>query len=102
MDTSELSEHYFDENAIVYKVSERNRIVLAEAVPPAAEGVRKEERAPEGAESPEGERGSEEAEEREAQALAALWQDYKTHNPTGTLNDFYRFMASKSDEEARE
>lgn len=102
MDTSELSEHYFDENAIVYKVSERNRIVLAEAVPPAAEGVRKEERTPEGEGTPEGERGLEEAEEREAQALAALWQDYKTHNPTGTLNDFYRFMASKSDEEARE
>lgn len=103
MDTSELAERYFDENAIVYKVTERNRLVLgeeADAPKPETQAGAKEERKEEQKEQTE-QRREEAQGEDEAEKLAALWREYKVKNPRSSLAEFFREMGKEEEETGR-
>ncbi len=116
MDTSELTERFFDENTIVYKVSDRNRLVLGEAAKedekPKAEPARKEEQGKEQvkAETKSEEKAaatvdraeasvSKEAEPNELERLSALWISYKKKRPDSTLDEFFKEMGREEQEE---
>ncbi|MGN0822733.1 MAG: type IV secretory system conjugative DNA transfer family protein [Candidatus Gallimonas sp.] len=127
MDTSELSERYFDENAVVYKVAERNRTVLNKEEPAdgqtggkprsaekkPADGKTSGKSADGRAESaargvaPDGEaqttkrrrrKTEQDADGEELRRLTELWKEYKKGTPTGTLEEFYAIMANKTKE----
>ena len=111
MDTSDLSERYFDENSVLYSVSQRNSIVFEEvsdnkkekAKP--AEGEEKATPAAESsaeavADAPNGEAvsGKPDTPDSEEQTLLAMWQAFKTANPEGTLPEFYGTLANMNQE----
>jgi hypothetical protein len=110
MDTSDLSERYFDENAIVYSVSNRNEILFGE------KDEAKEEKTEEtitftpgpgvtaivhGQNDKNTEGGGavgEGSSDSDEQALITLWRTYKESNPDGTLNDFYKDVSGVNSE----
>ena len=125
MDTSDLSERYFDENTILYAVNRRNEIVFEEA---SAKGKAEEKKAEtisftpgpgvtaiihgqnsqntgEGGETPN-DGGSGQytdnapgaPEDSDEQLLVALWRAYKEDNPDGTLEEFYKGVALTNSE----
>jgi type IV secretory pathway TraG/TraD family ATPase VirD4 len=139
MDTGALSERYFDENTVLYSVSQRNSIVFEEVTDKKEEKTKesketKEKKAAkatkedkpkksrgEGAKKNKGEdavaltadekpeetanvQSSEEATQEiesvdsEAQTLLAMWQEFKTANPEGTLSEFYAALANINQE----
>ena len=110
MDTSDLSERYFDENTILYSVSARNEIVF---------GERKEEKGKSNAkgetitftpgpgveaivhgqnEQKNEKSNGEENIASEEQMLIALWRAFKESNPEGTLEDFYVSITNANEE----
>ena len=126
MDTSDLSERYFDENSVLYSVSKRNSTVFEEGngKKKAAEAAESGKKADEAKANSEAE-GNEQAQsnstdahsnnaeaqsnnEAEAQnndaldsgayALLETWQKFKTENPDGTLTEFYATLANTNQE----
>ena len=113
MDTGDLSERYFDENTVLYSVSERNRIVFdensdekkkAENTEQANSGganANKDASADtgldNGANANNGAKASGEL-DGDAMALIARWQEYKAANPNGSLDAFYGTLANTNQE----
>ena len=107
MDTSDLSERYFDENTILYSISARNEIVFGEkkAEKPKEEtitftpgpGV---EAIIHGQNKEENSLANDvaKAESEEEQMLIALWRAFKVENPEGALEDFYLSITSGDEE----
>jgi hypothetical protein len=116
MDTSDLSERYFDENTILYNIGNRNEIVFGEKT--AEKEEKKEEtitftpgpgvtaivhgengeadqvvhgEAPEGA-------ATNESVDSDEETLLTLWRMYKEGNPEGTLADFYKEVSTTNSE----
>ena len=105
MDTSDLSERYFDENTILYNIGARNEIVF---------GANKEEKAKKetitftpgpGVEAIVHDQNKEEnanddaiANSNEEQMLIALWRAFKEENPEGALEDFYLSIKNGNEE----
>ena len=118
MDTSDLSERYFDENTILYSASARNEIVFEESNEKAAKeetitftpgpGVtaiihgQNDANKTDSTENSgsEAEMGDNEAETRdsEAEELLALWKTFKEANPEGTLVEFYATLTNTDQE----
>ena len=120
MDTSDLSERYFDENTILYSASARNEIVFEESNAKAAKeetitftpgpgveamihGQNDENKTDStengGVEAQEG--GNEavtETRDSEAEELLALWKSFKETNPEGTLVEFYATLTNTDQE----
>ena len=112
MDTSDLSERYFDENTILYSISARNEIVFGEREKEKAKakeetitftpgpGVEatvygQNENAKETADKTENNATEENSEE---QMLVALWRAFKESNPEGKLEDFYASLTNAEEE----
>jgi type IV secretion system protein VirD4 len=104
MDTSDLSERYFDENTILYNVSERNKTVFEER-PGADEAKQQDDAAQNGEEAASAEQ-AEDTESTESapmldgdeQELIALWKAFKADRPDGNLNEFYATLANTDQE----
>ena len=112
MDTSDLSERYFDENTILYSISARNEIVFGEREKEKAKakeetitftpgpGVEatvhgQNENANGTADKDENNAPEENSEE---QMLVALWRAFKESNPEGKLEDFYASLTNAEEE----
>ena len=102
MDTSDLSERYFDENTILYSVSDRNNIIFGEKTE--EEGTEEKitftpgpgvEAIIHGQNDQKEEAASRDSDE---QALLGLWRAYKESNPEGTLADFYQNLSNTNGE----
>ena len=110
MDTSELSERFFDENEVFYSADKRNKTVFGEAEqtqeeePKATEETNQTET--------DGEETAILTEETESIAeavenscneekneLISVFESFKQDNPNATLNDFYEFVARKINKE---
>ena len=105
MDTSDLSERYFDENTILYNIGARNEIVF---------GANKEEKAKKetitftlgpGVEAIVHDQNKEEnanddpiENSDEEQMLISIWRAFKQDNPEGTLEDFYVSILNADEE----
>ena len=114
-DTIDLSERYFDENTIHYSISNRNEIVFGEreekeekkeetitftpgpGVTAIVHGQNGEEDRVVRGESV-GDSATDETVDSDEQALIALWRTYKEGNPEGTLDDFYKDVATTNSE----
>ena len=104
MDTSDLSERYFDENTILYSVSNRNEIVFGEKTEEKQE--KKEETITftptQGVTATvhgQNEASNESSDaDSDEEALIALWRTYKRSNPEGTLDGFYRDVSTTNSE----
>jgi hypothetical protein len=115
MDTSDLSERYFDENSVLYSVSKRNSTVFEEGNgkkkdEKAAESTKKskkaktEKKAKDAAQdNKDNKKNDEQAQggdalDTGAHALLEMWQKFKTENPDGTLSEFYATLANTNQE----
>jgi type IV secretory pathway TraG/TraD family ATPase VirD4 len=116
MDTSDLSERYFDENTILYNIANRNEIIFGEK--PEENSEEKEESitftpGPGVTAIVHGENGEEdrevsgdefdspetdETDDADEKMLIALWRTYKENNPEGTLDDFYENVSTVNSE----
>ena len=107
MDTSDLSERYFDENTILYSVGDRNAIVFGEK--PAQEEAQKEETitftpGPGVTAIVHGQDAEADTEENveisdpDEGALISLWRIYKEDNPEGTIEDFSKTILNANEE----
>jgi hypothetical protein len=104
MDTSDLTERYFDENSVLYNITNRNDIVFGEVTQEPKKEAKEETitfTPGEGvtatvhgqdAEAPAAEEGSvnDLGGDSDEQTLIAFWRMYKESNPEGTLDDFYK------------
>ena len=119
MDTSDLSERFFDENTILYSVSKRNEIVFDDKDTKAkqnseenkegqaeekkqetitfvpAEGVEAVVHGQNGEGKPEKSKPSLDNDEM---ALIALWKAYKAEHPDGELTEFYGTLVNTNQE----
>ena len=111
MDTGGLSERYFDENTVLYSVSNRNSTVFEDKSNKKENVSEKKEQ--EDAVTTASESGAE-AEAQESQTeentqanesfdgdektLISMWQAFKTANPDGTLQEFYGTFANMNQE----
>ena len=106
MDTSDLSERYFDENTILYNITKRNEIVFGETSDGKANDAAKEETitftpGPGVTAIIHGqneEAKSDASDDADEKALLALWRAYKEANPEGTLDDFYKDVSTTNSE----
>ena len=107
MDTSDLSERYFDENTILYSVGDRNAIVFGEK--PAQEEAQKEETITftpgpgvtaivHGQDAEADTEESVEISDPDEGALISLWRIYKEDNPEGTIEDFSKTILNANEE----
>jgi hypothetical protein len=111
MDTSDLSERFFDENTILYSVENRNKILFGEKDEKKEETItftpgpgvtatvheQNDQNIEEKIE--DGEAVSEDSNsDSDEQTLIALWRRYKDSNPEGTLDDFYKDVSGTNSE----
>ena len=107
MDTSDLSERYFDENTILYNVGDRNAIVFGEK--PAQEETQKEETITftpgpgvtaivHGQDAEADTEENVEVSDPDEDALISLWRIYKEDNPEGTIEDFSKTILNANEE----
>jgi hypothetical protein len=111
MDTSDLSERFFDENTVLYSVENRNKILFGEKDEKKEETItftpgpgvtaivheQNDQNIEENIE--DGEAVSEDSNsDSDEQALIALWRTYKESNPEGTLDDFYKDVSGTNSE----
>ena len=110
MDTSDLSERYFDENTILYSVGSRNQIIFGEKDEKKAEKkeetitftpgpgvtaiVHDQNDKAQSANNGEVD-GAMDADE---QVLVGLWRTYKEDNPKATLDDFCKDVSTTNSE----
>ena len=116
MDTSDLSERYFDENTILYSVANRNEIVFEEkkeekeekkeetisftpgpGVTAIVHGQNGEAARTVSGDALDGDETNS-ATDSEEEMLVALWRMYKENNPEGTLDDFYKNVLTTNSE----
>jgi type IV secretory pathway TraG/TraD family ATPase VirD4 len=115
MDTSDLSERYFDENTILYSASSRNEIVFdnkeqteekkeetitftpGPGVSAIIHGENGEADREVRGEAVEG-AATNDSEDADEQMLVALWRMYKESNPEGTLDDFSKDVLTTNSE----
>ena len=112
MDTSDLTERYFDENSVLYNITNRNDIVFGEVTQEPKKEAKEETitfTPGEGvtatvhgqdAEAPAAEEGSadDHGGDSDEQTLIAFWRMYKESNPEGTLDDFYKDVLNTNSE----
>ena len=120
MDTGDLSERYFDENTVLYSVSQRNATVFEETsdkkaakseeksgeeakttATESAEKATAAESAEETANAPKNEESTQEENggaDNDTETLIAMWQAFKLANPEGTLQEFYGTFANINQE----
>jgi hypothetical protein len=117
MDTTDLSERFFDENTILYSVSARNEIVFSEASDKKEENreEKKEEKTEEtitfipgegveavihgqNDESKDSPIDGEIVLDSDEMALIAQWKAFKSTNPDGALTDFYATLTNTNQE----
>ena len=102
MDTSDLSERFFDENTVLYSVSNRNSIVFDEGEKKKQEEAKTapvENSSDSSAEAKQDEKREEgESVDVGAQELLKKWQEFKAQNQNGTLNEFYSTLANTNQE----
>jgi hypothetical protein len=116
MDTSDLTDRYFDENTILYSISNRNEIVFGEN--DAAKEEKKEETitftpGPDVTAIVHGQNGEADRTVRgdavegdtansaidpDEEMLIGLWRMYKESKPEGTLDDFYKDVLTTNSE----
>ena len=99
MDTSELSERFFDENEVFYSADARNKIVFNvednSAKPPVAkEEAQSEQEETESETENETEISVSEEDDAKNQ-LINEFEFFKQSNPQGTLQEFYAYLANK-------
>ena len=119
MDTSELSERFFDENEVFYSADARNKIVFnvedketnetsetseTNEEPSATESTQNAEEQAESAQNVEEQAESEMdvsagEEDTEKRELMSEFVFFKQNNPQGTLQEFYAYLANKIKEE---
>lgn len=128
MDTSDLSERYFDENSVLYSVSNRNEIVFAEVneekkkeetitftpgpgVTAVVHGQNAQEQST-NTDSANTDSANDDNEideffddisdtvstNSDEQELLSIWRAYKENNPEGTLTDFYKDASTTNSE----
>ena len=109
MDTSDLTERYFDENSVLYNITSRNEIVFGEVSNETpkeetitftpGEGVTATVHG-QNAEAPEAEASGANVGggDSDEETLIALWRMYKESKPEGTLDDFYRDVLTTNSE----
>ena len=104
MDTSDVSERYFDENTVLYSVSNRNSIVFEEnsektkKVDSTKESGAEAEATATDNKSEENTQNNTDAHNSDEKTLLDAWQTFKAANPTGTLNEFYGTFANMNQE----
>ena len=121
MDTSDLTERYFDENTILYNVTNRNQIVFGEvseekkkeetitftpgpgvtAVVNGQGGAEQNASAGNTAGNTAGDLNGEMQDDffdDDEQMLVSLWREYKESNPEGTLDGFYKDVLTANSE----
>ena len=123
MDTSDLTDRYFDENTILYSITNRNEIIFNESndkkgkEEPKAEAsgagetitftpgpgvtaiVHGQDGGVSGTAQPEADAAGEyAAADSDEQTLIALWRMFKESKPEGTLDDFYNDIAASNSE----
>jgi hypothetical protein len=110
MDTSDLSERYFDENTIIYSVSNRNELVFGEKNEKNEEkkeetitftpgpGVTAIIHGQNGEADSKADSETAFAADSDEEALIAFWRMYKETNPEGTLDDFYKDISTTNSE----
>ena len=102
MDTSDLTERYFDENTVLYSVSNRNSIVFEdsdkdskkETGKTATDSDKKTAENKQDKEKPEAKDDLDSG----AEALVTMWREFKKANPNATLNEFYSTFANMNKE----
>ena len=100
MDTSDLSERFFDENTVLYSASDRNKIVFDEAGEQKPQEKSAKNDTTEAKADTEGkmEQENENIADSDTEKLLKMWQEFKTQNPEGTLNEFYGTLANTNQE----
>jgi type IV secretory pathway TraG/TraD family ATPase VirD4 len=100
MDTSDLSERFFDENTVLYSASDRNKIVFDEAGEQKQQEKSTKNTASEAKVDTEGktEQKNEGNTDSDTEKLLKMWQEFKSQNPEGTLNEFYSTLANTNQE----
>jgi hypothetical protein len=100
MDTSDLSERFFDENTVLYSASDRNKIVFDEAGEQKQQGKSTKNDASEAKADTDGkaEQKNEGNTDSDTEKLLKMWQEFKSQNPEGTLNEFYSTLANTNQE----
>ena len=100
MDTSDLSERFFDENTVLYSASDRNKIVFDEAGEKKPQEKSAKNDTTEAKADTEGktEQKKENNADNDTEKLLKMWQEFKTQNPEGTLNEFYGTLANTNQE----
>jgi hypothetical protein len=111
MDTSDLSERFFDENTVLYSVENRNKILFGEKEEkkeetitftpgPGVTAIVHEQNDQNMEENTEGNEavGEDSSASSDEQTLIALWRTYKGSNPEGTLDDFYKDVSGVNSE----
>ena len=115
MDTSDLSERFFDENTILYSVANRNEILFGDKEEkqdekkeetitftpgPGVTAIVHEQNTQNNEENTEnGDAVSVDGNsDSDEQALIALWRTYKESNPGATLDDFYKVVSGTNSE----
>ena len=112
MDTSDLTERYFDENSVLYNITNRNDIVFGEVTQEPKKEAKEETITftpgegvtatvhGQNAEAPTAVEGSadDHGGDSDEQTLIAFWRMYKESNPEGTLDDFYESIAKTNSE----
>ena len=100
MDTSDLSERFFDENTVLYSASDRNKIVFDEAGEQKQQEKSTKNTASEAKADTEGkaEQKNEGNADSDTEKLLKMWQEFKSQNPEGTLNEFYGTLSNTNQE----
>ena len=100
MDTSDLSERFFDENTVLYSASDRNKIVFDEAGEQKSQEKSTKNDTSKAMSDADGkaEQNNENNADSDTEKLLKMWQEFKTQNPEGTLNEFYGALANTNQE----
>ena len=97
MDTSDLSERFFDENSVLYSVSARNETIFNAGPNAKPEDGKSADTATEDNAKAESEAHTDGGQSGDEAKLLALFAEFKAEHPEGTLADFYKAL-TKADE----
>ena len=97
MDTSGLEDRYFDENAILYDIRERNKIVFEKNNNTATNGKTVSTNQPEKVEVPEETETENKVEEENRnlyfERIERLYKEFAIENPHATYDDFIKYLS---------
>jgi type IV secretion system protein VirD4 len=103
MDTSELSERFFDENEVFYSADARNKIVFSKEEQTQKEETKTVESGK--TDSKESESNLDESfksQENDKNELIKEFDNFKQNNHNGSLQEFYAYLANKIKEESND